>query len=150
MMKVILPDGTTVQNVSAFWEFRGVIAKTEDLDRLKRIHDRRLGQKTARELIEHLAAEFNLPVPKIKFSARTDRGEYDIRSHVIRVRANYISSGLLAHEFAHHWLESIGIWEDTDGDKVHGGDFTSRLDRAAEATEKFLDDRLAKLREKSV
>lgn len=118
-----------------FWEYEIVKRKTRDLDRLRDLHDIRLNQGQAGQLIDGLCAEFGLRRPRVSYTGRSDRGFYEWAGRII-VRPSEISAECLCHELAHHWT-----WTKMTGaaSSNHGEDFTRRLDRLAEKASGLLE-----------
>ena len=127
-MSVINLNGKLLRGVFDFWEFAYVTRHTEDLDRLQALHDIRLNQGQVESMYSDLCSGFGLSFPLLKWTGRSDRGEYDSVDQSIRLRPEYISAELAVHELAHHWVEVKLGWENVSN---HGWDFTTRLDKLA-------------------
>lgn len=140
LTKVVKGDPAR-RNFGEFFEYASVKRHTEDLDRLIRLHEIRIDHEQADEFVLAACKEFDLVLPTMHYTARTDLGRYyperwlqqEWARHVIVVRPYHLPVWLLCHEFAHHW--TYLRCEGADG--WHGFDFTVRLDRMAEFAESW-------------
>lgn len=125
--------GSRKANLQEWYEYPTVRRHSSDVARLKRLHDVRIDHAEADAFVITACAIFDLPLPFMAYTARTDRGMYFPHGDgIIRIRPYDISLAYLCHELAHHWVEQIT--GETDGH--HGWDFTWRLDRLAELAER--------------
>jgi len=131
-LPLVIKDRVDVDpsGVYDFFESAYVTRHTEDLDRLQALFDVRLNQGQVESMYSDLCSGFGLSFPKMKWTARTDRGLYDSIDRSIRLRPEYISAGIAVHELAHHWVEVKLGWGNVPN---HGWDFTMRLDKLAES-----------------
>jgi hypothetical protein len=60
-------------------------------------------------------------------------------SNVIVIRKSHISTEVLIHELAHHWVKTkmVGV-----EDRAHGFDFAIRLEKLAVAAERMIEEGL--------
>lgn len=120
-----------MSETSPFREYVYVSNHSEDLNLLHRLHEVRLSQDQARELASDLCKEKGLRPVGFNWTARTDRAFYRWSSRAITIRPDQISTHILCHELAHHWIHTkFGHW---NVPSRHGADFTDRLDLMAEA-----------------
>ena len=118
--------------MSEFWEYRVVLNKTADLDRLTRLDLEQLSQARATRLLDYLKTTFDLPDFQVSYTGWTDSGWYDEDEHRIQVRKDNISAEVLVHELAHHWVYTKMEGEPSS---PHGHDFVVRLDQLADVAE---------------
>ena len=118
--------------MSEFWEYTVVQNQTTDLDRLTRLDLEQLSQVRATRLLDYLKDGFDLPDFQVSYTGWTDRGHYWHDGHRIQLRKNNISTEVLVHELAHHWVYAKMEGEPSS---PHGQDFVVRLDQLADVAE---------------
>jgi hypothetical protein len=116
---------------SEFWEYKKVLRHTASPNRLRTLHDLRVTSATVLALADALVDGFGLSPVSFRFTGRTDSGVYEHWHAEIQIRKDHIPVEVVVHEIAHHWVDTKLLAGRVDGD--HGSDFTTRLDRLAEA-----------------
>ena len=115
--------------------YAGVRRRTVDLERLWRLFQIRVDREEATFLVRTLAETFDLTMPKLSFTGRSDgRGTYYHIGQRIVVH-HHPRVEILCHELAHHWVETKMVGAP---DAIHGCDFIHRADRLSAEAESIV------------